>query len=539
VTAKSETPEAQRLNAVAVALQRRDAKTAALLAEFELGKGVRHPLLFTARALGLSEAGRHHDALADFERAAQLSPGNPAAWSAVGICRSKIGRHEDAVEAFDRAIALRPDLADFHYRRGRALEQTQDRAAAGSAFLRALECQSDHAPALGRLAFAAAQRGAAAEARAYADRLLRLDARHQTGRFVQIMLDIRENRLEDADAKLAVLLADPTLDEQNRAAALGELGDLRDRQERFSDAIEAYSQANRISSKLLVATTAADGNSLAETVRSLIGYFETKERLMRAVAPISPAKGHAFLLGFPRSGTTLLEQVLASHPDVVTLEERGLDIDVVRRFMSVPGGLDGLYSASEQTLDTYRALYWQRVRKYGVDFQNKVFIDKDPMHTVFLPVIMKLFPDAKILFAIRDPRDVVLSCFRTRLGMNATRYELLTLDGAADFYADVMRLAEIYRAVLPMDVYEVRHEAFVRNFDSEARKLCDALGLVWDDSMRNFAERSKAGSVSSVSGPQLAQGLSDEGIGRWRRYEAHLAPILPVLQPWVEKFCYQ
>jgi len=90
-----------------------------------------------------------------------------------------------------------------------------------------------------------------------------------------------------------------------------------------------------------------------------------------------------------------------------------------------------------------------------------------------------------------------------------------------------------------MDVHEVRHEAFVRNFDVEARKLCEELGLGWSDAMRNFAERSKLGAIASASGPQIARGLNQEGIGRWWPYKDHLTPILPVLQPWVEKFGYE
>jgi len=527
-----------RLEAVATALRGRDAKTAGLLAEFDLAQGVQHPLLFMARAVALSEAGRHEEALADFERAAHLSPSNPAAWSALGICCSKLDRFDDAVEAFDKAIALRPNVADFHYRKGRALEQALDRVAAKAAFQRALECDSAHSAALGRLAYGSAQQGASSEARAYADRALAVDAQDQTARLVHIMSDIREGQLAQADSNLSAFLSDAAVSEHARATALGELGDLRDRQGRIDEAFEAYSRANDLTGTLYTGLVAG-GLSTSETVRALAGYFENKERLHRFPAPGIPAKGHAFLLGFLRSGTTLLEQVLASHPDVVTLEERGPDVDAVRHFMRAPHDLDPLYRASEQEIQKYRDLYWQRVRKHGVDPTNKVFVDKGPIQTVYLPVIARLFPDAKILFAIRDPRDVVFSCFRTRFGMNSTTYELLTLQGAADLYAGVMRLAEIYRAVIPMDVHEVRHEAFVRNFDAEARRLCDVLGLEWSEAMRNFAERSKLGAIATASGPQIARGLNQQGIGRWRPYRSHLTPVLPELQPWVEKFGYE
>ena len=536
--ARFETPDYQRLNAVAAAIQQRDAAKAAQLAEPELARGVQHPLLFTARALALTEKGRNQDALSDFERAARLAP-TAGAWTAVGVCLTKLDRYDDAAEAFGQAIALQPNAAMLYYRKGRALEQARDRVGAKADYLSAVALDANHGPALARLAFGEAQQGAWPDARAYADRALALDAKDQTARLVHIMADIRAGELDRAERRLAEFLSDGTIEEQNRVTALGELGDLRDRQGRIEEAYEAYAKANTFSEKSYTGTTTAADISMAEMVSSLTGYFQNKTQLPRSESPRVPPRTHAFLLGFLRSGTTLLEQVLASHPHVVTLEEKGPMVDAIRHFMRQPRDLDPLYRATDAELEFYRDAYWKNVRKHGVEPSGKTFIDKGPIYTVDLPVIMRLFPDAKILFAIRDPRDVVLSCFRMRFNTNSTTYELLTLDGAARFYASVMGLAEIYRRVLPMDLHEVRHEAFVRDFETEARKVCDVLGLEWDEAMRNFADRSKLGTVSSASGPQIARGLNQEGVGRWRPYHKQMASALPLLQPWVEKFGYE
>src|SRR5205823_4909072 len=106
-----------------------------------------------------------------------------------------------------------------------------------------------------------------------------------------------------------------------------------------------------------------------------------------------------------------------------------------------------------------------RVRAFEVEPAGRVFVDKLPMSTVALPVIARLFPQARILFARRDPRDVVFSCFRRRFGMNPVMFQFLTLDGAAAFYDAVMRLADLYRARLPLDLREVRYEAVVDGFE--------------------------------------------------------------------------
>jgi hypothetical protein len=157
---------------------------------------------------------------------------------------------------------------------------------------------------------------------------------------------------------------------------------------------------------------------------------------------------------------------------------------------------------------------------------------------VFLPLIAKLFPRAKIILALRDPRDVVLSCFRRRFGMNAGMYEFTTLETTAAYYAAVMRLIGIYRGKLALDITETRHESLVTGFENEARRLCDVLGLSWREEMRAFAARAAAQNIDTPSGAQVARGLSDAGLAQWRRYGRELTLVLPMMAPFVRQFGY-
>jgi hypothetical protein len=251
-----------------------------------------------------------------------------------------------------------------------------------------------------------------------------------------------------------------------------------------------------------------------------------------------PIKGHVFLLGFPRSGTTLLEQVLASHPDVEALEERETLTDAMRAFLASPDDLDRLAAAADADLAGLRAAYWTRVRDEGASVAGKVFVDKHPLNTLKLPLIAKLFPEAKILFAQRDPRDVVLSCYRRRFVMSGSAYQLLTLPGAAGYYDAAMQIAERMTPALAGRMQVVRHEALVADFDTIAKSVCDFLGLTWTEALRAFADRTMDRGIATPSGAQLAGGLSAEGVGQWRRYRQQLAPALPRLIPWVERFGY-
>ena len=252
----------------------------------------------------------------------------------------------------------------------------------------------------------------------------------------------------------------------------------------------------------------------------------------------SAAPRHAFLVGFPRSGSTLLEKALASHPHAVSLEEIDCLGEAGRDLLAGPAQLSALAWFVEGEADRRRTLYWMRAReRLGEELAGRTLVDKLPLHTPALPLIAKLFPHAIILFALRDPRDVVLSCFRRRFRQNAAMAELLTLKGAAEYYDAIMSLAEIYRTILPLEVLEVRHEAVVTAFDEEVARVLEALGLPWSDAVRGFAARAAA-RPRTPSDLQLAGGLSSAGVGQWRRYAAQMESVRPIIDPWTVRWRY-
>jgi hypothetical protein len=208
------------------------------------------------------------------------------------------------------------------------------------------------------------------------------------------------------------------------------------------------------------------------------------------------------------------------------------------QFMREPLNLQPLARADETQLRELRAAYWERVREAGIDVAGKIFVDKHPLHTLKLPLIARLFPQAKVLFACRDPRDVVLSCFRRRFKMNAAMYELLTLPGAAAFYDAVMGFAEQVRPVLNLQWRVVRYESLVADLAGEMREICEFLGLEWQPGMADFGARVQAREHATPSTAQLARGLDRSAMEQWKHYENSLQPILPILRPWVMYFGY-
>lgn len=529
--------ELKAIEIVAETLRARDPRRAAALADAAMAGGLRHPILFSARALWLSEQGRHGEALADFKRADAMSSPNAATKNAIALCLAKLGRYAEAIEEYAAAITLQPASAQLHYRMGWVHEMAGDLGPARLAHERAISLQPDYADALARLAFLAARLGEWRAARSFAARALELDSRQTAAELAFAMCELEDNSYDAAERRLDRIMNGEHAGSTDRYLALGLLGDLRDKQDRVGDAFAFYQRANDLVRQ--DHKVPAGEITMHEATSALCRYLEGLPRRAKLDDRYHGAeRAHVFLLGFLRSGTTLLEQVLASDSDVVALEEKDTLAQAVQVYMARPEDLDRLWAAGEAELDAQRAAYWERVKGFGVEPAGKVVVDKMPINTVKIPIIWRLFPEATILFAIRDPRDVVLSCFRRSFGSNASTSEFMTLESTARFYDAVMQLAELCRAKLPLKLYELRLEDLVNDFDGRLRALCKFVGLPWSEEFREFSERAKTNAIPTPSATQVIRGLNSQGVGQWRRYRDQMAPVLPVLKPWVQRFGY-
>ena len=530
------------LRAVHEAATRGDHAQAGQLAEAALAGGLEHPLLLNVAALKLELQARVPEAERLLRRAVAIAPNDLSSRNGLGLCLLRLERPAEALEQFDALIKLNPSLPYAHASHGNALLALGAISEAEESFRRTLAIEPNHAIALAGLAHIASGRGAYPEARTWAEKALALLPGYPDAVMSLASAELGERRRPQAEARIRALLNDPRLAPLERAYANGLLGDILDAENRPPEAFAAYTACNQELQRLYAARFGADNDALGY-VRSMTRYYErTRPESWNARAALRPdpsgVRGHVFLLGFPRSGTTLLEVILEGHPVVVSLEEKESLIDSVHEFMRRPEDLDRLYRAPAAALEPLRDAYWRRVAQAGAQVAGKTFVDKHPLNTLKLPLIARLFPDAKILFACRDPRDIVLSCFRHRFQMSAPIYQLLSIDRAAGYYDAVMQLLLRLTGVLSLEPCLVRHEDLVTEFAREMKRICAFLDLEWAPAMGDFALRTKGRAVMTPSTAQLVRGLSTEGLGQWRRYRAQLAFVLPMLEPWVKRFYY-
>ncbi len=531
------------LRAIIEAVGRADREGAIALATAAVRGGLEHPLALVLAAEGFEVRGEIEQALAILSRVTEMSAGQPEPWRRKGALLARVDRLEEAIQAFESALSADPNSSPALLACAAASYRLGDFEAAAQRYERALALEPDAPEALAGMASIAARSDDAALAREFATRALAIDPSHPGARLALARADSLDGKTAASELGLSALLDSTDLAPQMRIAALDLRAEIRDSADRPAEAFLDYQARNRLLEDLTWASTRVDAveRRVAQARRLARDFGSCADWGWSAAAARGAETldiaGHVFLVGFPRSGTTLLEKVLAAHGGVVTLEEVELLVRAGGHLLKDRAGLETLSVLAPEAANACRAIYRDGVAAILGPVTGKVLVDKLPLNTIALPLVAKLFPRAKVIFAVRDPRDVVLSCFRRRFRMNSAMFEFLNLESAADYYDAVMTLAELYRAQLPIDLIEAGHEAIVADFDREIARILSFVGLDWDEAVRSFTGRS-TGRNQTPSDRQLNRGLNADGVGQWRRYASELAPVLPRLEPWVRRFGY-
>lgn len=255
-------------------------------------------------------------------------------------------------------------------------------------------------------------------------------------------------------------------------------------------------------------------------------------------------RGLAILTSHPRSGTTLLEQLLDSHAELISADELQIMTEMVyvplAQRASAPASLTEMLDRADiEDLRNVRQKYWSSMEgALREPIGDRILLDKNPALTGLLPLVARVFPEMKILFALRDPRDVVISCFMQKLPLNPVSVHYLTLEETAKEYAKTMRLWLKLRDMIRNPWIEVRYEDTVTDMENQARKVLDFLELPWDDTVLDYHRRAQLKHVHSPTYEAVTRPVYTSSIGRWRNYARQLEPCMETLQPYIDAFGY-
>ena len=471
----------------------------------------------------LRATGKTKEAVTFFQRAIAIEPANAEFHNNLGIALSEAGRPDDAVAAHRRALGIKPDYADAHMCLGIALKALGKAEEAEAAYRQAIKIKPDNPTAHLNLGNALKALGKFAEARSAYRRTIELQP--DDAEAYQYLTSLKSHGSSDAEAEAMEKLAkDPAIGNEQAmwlgfalAKTYNDLGE-------YDRAFVHLTRANTLKRRSLQYEIAEE-EAAAERIAAVFDEPFLQERAGQGC----PSDVPIFIVGMPRSGTTLIEQILASHSrvygaDELTEMERIVDA-LGGAAKTGPGFPQSVAKLTARDLDRFGQTYVERVRQHAPDVAHVT--DKMTLNFRFIGLIRLILPNARIINCVRDPIDTCLSCYQQLFtGDLKFTYDLAEL---GRYYRLYDRLMSHWRAVLPGVVFDIRYEDVIADQERWTRRLLEYCGLPWEDACLAFHETERA--VYTVSSTQVRQPIFKDSIGRWKHYETHLAPLLEALGP--------
>jgi tetratricopeptide (TPR) repeat protein len=506
------------------------------------GLGVDVPELQQARRLW--NLSRFDEALDLFEKAVRKYPQNLVALvdasRALGA-RFEITRAEAIIDRLQKVGANQPKLMHLA---GQSYRMVFRPEKAIQCFEQVLRMSRQIPDAQLELAVLYERRHRVNEAHALIEDCLKADPDYLEAALFKGRLLRRLNEIAEADAlfrKLALLeQAHPLI----RSQAWAEIGNMKDQAGDYEEAMECM-----LRSKALVVPGEAPVLKESEVLQyhlSRLTESLTRQNFQKWLdaGKALPMRRMALLAGFPRSGTTLLEQVLDSHPQLVSSDEReafGRDIfPAMWRTAKTPlPTVEALDAIPVERISEQRQRYFAYMEAaLNESIGDRMHLDKNPTMTLLIPGMLRLFPETRLLIALRDPRDVIISCFMQYLPLNPNSVCFLNLERAARRYANDMETWLRLREQVCAPWLEVRYEDCVADLEKQARRAVAFLEMPWTPQVLEYRERLKTKAVSSPTYEAVSKPLYSSAIGRWRNYQKHVEPYLQILQPCLKAFGY-
>jgi tetratricopeptide (TPR) repeat protein len=485
---------------------------------------------------GLHQAGEIGRSEQHYSTALQLDSGNIDAQYNLGVLFAGGGRNREAIAAFRQVTSRAPKVARAWANLGVLLAQAAQSAEAVGCLEKAVRLEPGNALALANLADALRSCDRVEEARRRADQALAQDAHHPLAGAVRARLDLQEGAIDEARDRLRSLLETDLVPEL-RGRVLVDLGMARDRLGEYDLAFGASTEGQALLASQQPAAS-FDREAYPTLVRSL-AEWEPKTRSSAREREDAPTP--IFLVGFPRSGTTLTEQILCAHPELRSLDEKPL-LDRLSHVASELAGGVGyplcLDHLDQTQIDQLTDKYWQMVEEEAGDDSSSRVIDKMPLNLVHLGLINRLFPGAPLLVALRDPRDCCLSAFMQDFAPNEAMVQFHDLERTTALYAEVMGLWLKRRDQLGNPWLETRYEDLIDDLEGTARGLLEFLGLPWDPVMLDYHRYAARKRISTPSSWDVKKPIFRRAVRRWENYRSHLERYQPRLLPFVEAFGY-
>jgi len=474
-------------------------------------------------------------------RAVELDPSNPDCQFNLGLALLYCGKPKSAVTYFENVARINERYNYIDQFLGQSYEGCGHIDKAIGYYERALLNNPDNVESLAYVARRYELMQETERCRSIISRAIELSPFHPDANIIMARLDRYDRNLDAAQTRLESALkhASSVNDVINLS---NELGHVLDRKGNYPEAFRYFSKKSLLSENANIPRYNA--NIVHNAIRrNKLAINRDKTSKWNRIVDDDLADP-IFLIAFPRSGTTLIERILSTNPDMITSNEEGLIQQVIDSIPDVTdtefGYPDALNHFSDADLLKLRKIYWTHaVKVFGDDVLKKRLFDKLPFNIIDTGLISRLFPDARIIFVLRDPRDVCLSnLMQIYLQTNAMS-AFNTIEGAARLYASAMDLWLHYREVLDINLFEIRYEDLVEEPENRIRDMVKFLGLEWSNAYLEYHDKKHYKSLSTPSGVDVTKPVYRRAVGRWKNYRKEMDEALIILEPYAEKFGYR
>ena len=463
-------------------------------------------------------------AIASYRKALDIQPNYAEAYSNIGNAQKQLGDYDSALKSYRKALEIKPDYAEVYSNIGSLFKETEQSDESSKSYLKALEISPVCDSAMLGLADLCAIDGKMQESEAWVKKILSVNPNNFEARF--LLARTKKSRTEDEN--LAALLSiaisakrgEIQIAHQSLISLNFSLGKCLDDLGEYDRAFAYFLEG----CKLKRATFKYDHVQMSKHVDAVINTFSSTT-LQRLRGSSNTSNVPIFVLGMPRSGTTLTEQIIASHPNVYGAGELpNLQRIIQREVAGVKNFPDNIIPLDHSTLIKWANDYVAELCQRAPNARH--ITDKMPSNFWGIGLIHVMLPNAKIILVNRNPVDTCLSCF-TKLFSGSLEYSY-DLTELGQYYVGYARLMDHWRAVLPAGtILEVQYEDVVENQEAQARRIINFCDLSWDNACIDFYKNQR--SVGTASLAQVRQPIYRSSIERWRSYEKHLTPLLDAL----------
>lgn len=521
------------------------------------------PRMLRLRGFVHQQRGRLAEAAADYAAVVAAQPDDFQIWNNLGNVRMAAGDARGAADAFDQALLLRADVIPIYLNLSEALAKSHQFAARQAAMREAARRAPEDAQVQTELglaeaavrdldaaeaAFREAIRLAPQAPAAYVELGLMLETANRIDALDALLAEAVRNRMSAGEVEF--LRAWSLRRHGNVAAALESaeripatihdirrgqlLGDLYDRAGRSAEAFAAFQAMNAAAA---TADRVRPGPSYRETIaRNATLLTADRVSAWPRVSTVSIPPAPVFVVGFPRSGTTLLDTMLMNLPGLHVLEEQPV---LMQATEDIGYDEERLSSLNKGDVDALRSRYFERLAEIDPARPDQLIIDKHPLQMARVALIHRIFPDARIVLVERHPCDAVLSCFMANFNLNFATRSFGDIEETARVYDAVFDLWSRATDLLPLNVLSVRYERLIADPEAEMRRLLAFLGQTWDPAvLDNRGSAARRTEIRTASYSQVTEPIYNRAVGRWTRYRNQLAPAMPILAPWAERMNY-